>query len=101
MPVGIVGIENDSEQSFCRKCGPALSSVRRALEGHVDQAITILSNEQSAALDSHSTRHPNYRRLDWVQQRWQCSHPPNHYADILCSARTKVPTSCLSLESQS
>ena len=44
------GIENDSEQSFCRKCGQSLSSVRRALDGHVDQAITILRNEQNATL---------------------------------------------------
>ena len=40
------GTENDSELSYCRSCGQALSSVRLAVEGRVDQAITALRNEQ-------------------------------------------------------
>jgi hypothetical protein len=40
------GTENDSEPSYCRTCGQALSSVRLAVEGHVDQAIKVLRNEQ-------------------------------------------------------
>lgn len=40
------GTENDSELSYCRTCGQPLSSVRLALEGNVDQAITTLRNEQ-------------------------------------------------------
>ncbi|HET6978997.1 MAG TPA: zinc ribbon domain-containing protein [Pyrinomonadaceae bacterium] len=41
------GTENDSERSYCRSCGQALSSVRLALEGRVDEAITTLKNEQN------------------------------------------------------
>jgi hypothetical protein len=44
------GTENDSELSYCRGCGQGLSSVRLALEGHVDQALTILRNEQKLSV---------------------------------------------------
>jgi hypothetical protein len=40
------GTENDSELSYCRSCGQALSPVRLAIEGRVDQAIKALRNEQ-------------------------------------------------------
>ena len=40
------GTENDSELSYCRTCGQALSSVRLAVAGRVDQAIQVLRNEQ-------------------------------------------------------
>ena len=42
--------ENDSQQSYCRSCGQALSAVRLALEGHVDQALTTLRNEQKVSI---------------------------------------------------
>jgi hypothetical protein len=44
------GTENDSELSYCRTCGQGLSSVRLALEGHVDQAITTLRTEQKLSV---------------------------------------------------
>ena len=44
------GTENDSELSYCRTCGQGLSSVRLALEGHVDQAITTLKTEQNVSV---------------------------------------------------
>ena len=44
------GTENDSELSYCRSCGQALASVRLALEGRVDQAITTLRNEQRVSV---------------------------------------------------
>ena len=44
------GTENDSELSYCRSCGQALSAVRLALEGRVDQAITTLRNEQKVSV---------------------------------------------------
>jgi hypothetical protein len=44
------GTENDSELSYCRTCGQTLSSVRLALEGRVDQAITTLRKEQKISV---------------------------------------------------
>ena len=44
------GTENDSELSYCRTCGQALSAVRLALDGRVDQAIATLKNEQKVAV---------------------------------------------------
>lgn len=44
------GTENDLEKSYCRSCGQALSSVRLALEGRVDQAITTLKNERKVSV---------------------------------------------------
>lgn len=44
------GTENDLERSYCRTCGQTLSSVRLALEGHVDEAITTLRNEQKISV---------------------------------------------------
>ena len=42
--------ENNSELKFCRNCGQALASVRLALDGRVDQAITNLKSEQKLAI---------------------------------------------------
>jgi hypothetical protein len=44
------GTDNNPELKYCRNCGQALSSVRLALEGHVDQAITTLRSEQKLSV---------------------------------------------------
>jgi hypothetical protein len=44
------GTDNNSELRYCRKCGQALSSVRLAMEGRVDQAITTLRTEQKLSV---------------------------------------------------
>ena len=44
------GTDNNSELKYCRNCGQALSSVRLALEGRVDQAITTLRAEQKLSV---------------------------------------------------
>lgn len=36
------GASNDSEQKFCRQCGQALTAVRLATEGRVDEALEKL-----------------------------------------------------------
>jgi hypothetical protein len=48
------GIENNLDQKYCRGCGQSLTSVRLALEGGVDEAITALRKEQS--LTRHRVR---------------------------------------------
>ena len=41
------GTENNLEKRYCRHCGQPLSSVRLALEGRVDLAITTLQKGKS------------------------------------------------------
>ncbi|HEX6729608.1 MAG TPA: zinc ribbon domain-containing protein [Pyrinomonadaceae bacterium] len=48
------GIENNLDQKYCRGCGQSLTPVRLALEGGVDEAITVLRREQS--LTRHRVR---------------------------------------------
>ena len=40
--------ENDTNQSFCRKCGISLSAIRIALDGNIDHALTKLKKGERA-----------------------------------------------------
>jgi len=41
------GTENDLEQSYCRQCGLTLSTVRLALEGHLDEAMVKIKHARN------------------------------------------------------
>ena len=41
------GTENNLEQSYCRQCGLTLSTVRLALEGHLDEAMVKIKNARN------------------------------------------------------
>ena len=38
--------ENETDKSFCRRCGQPLAAVRLALEGRVDEAIKIVEGDK-------------------------------------------------------
>jgi len=40
------GAQNKAEQKFCRSCGQALSPVRMALEGKIDEVATALAKDR-------------------------------------------------------
>jgi hypothetical protein len=44
------GTENSSEQSYCRQCGLALSTVRFIIEGRADEALEKMKNARKTLL---------------------------------------------------